>query len=172
MSNSLTGMLLVATPALKDPNFRRTILFVAAHSGEQGALAYILNRPCDSAMDLPGPQGPLSVPLFQGGPVQPGIVTLASLQWRSPSGVCAFHTFEEDSVTKEWVDGLRAFLGYAGWSPGQLEHELSQNAWLVIQPSRELVSRDIGQTAWMDIMRKAGPVMRLLAAAPDDPSLN
>lgn len=165
-------MVLVATPSLKDPNFRRTILFIAAHSAEDGALAYVLNRPADSTVNVPGPEGALTVPIFHGGPVQSDALILASLQWRAPSGIIAFHTFEEDGLTPEWVDGLRAFLGYAGWNPGQLENELAQNAWLVLQPSRELVHMANTENVWLAVMRQAGPVMRLLASAPDDPSLN
>lgn len=172
MSDSLSGMLLVATPALRDPNFRRTILFVAEHSTEDGAVAYVLNRPAGFVMNVPGPDHPLLVAAYHGGPVSPQTVMLASLRWLLPSGVVAFHTIGEGAIPAESLEGLRAFLGYAGWSPGQLEHELSQNAWLVLRPSRDLIGMNLGTEEWTAVMRQAGPVMRLLASAPDDPSLN
>lgn len=168
MSEDLTGMILVAAPVLRDPNFRRTILFLSQHSPEEGAVGVVLNRPMESRFQVES----LSVELYSGGPVQPQSVLLASLQWRN-SSLLAFHSFDtSDPIPEEWHPGLRAFAGYAGWSPGQLENEIEQNAWLVLQPSEELISPQPRSSLWLDIMHRGGPLLRLLAEAPDDPSLN
>jgi putative transcriptional regulator len=166
----LSGSLLVAHPGLVDPPFRKTILFLSHHDIETGAVAYVINRPLDSA--LPHPAG--LIELYYGGPVEPDSLTIASLQWRKPQGFVAFHTMEasELDIPQEWRDGLRAFTGYAGWSPGQLESEIQQKAWLVLPPSEALIQMKNPGTAWAEIMKKAGPLLALLAAAPDDPSRN
>ena len=63
-------------------------------------------------------------------------------------------------------------MGYAGWSKGQLEGEIGQKAWLVLPPARELVEMKEPENAWRHIMRSSGPLMKLLAEAPDDPEMN
>ena len=67
---------------------------------------------------------------------------------------------------------VRAFVGYAGWSEGQLEKELEQKAWVVQKPDREVLDPESCKQMWFTIMNNYGPWFRLLAAAPDDPSLN
>ena len=64
------------------------------------------------------------------------------------------------------------YLGYAGWSKGQLEAELEQKAWLVQKPDEDILDIEKCLELWPTIMRDQGPWFRLLAAAPDDPSLN
>jgi putative transcriptional regulator len=170
----LTGTVLVASPLLMDPNFRRTILFLSSHSREEGAAGFVLNRPLDSSLDVPGEAD--GVDLFFGGPVHPEALVLASLQWRQPPGLVAFHTFAGDdeplTIEPGWRQGLRAFAGYAGWSPGQLEAEIEQQSWLVLPPSKDLIASPPPQGTWFDIMRRTSPLLALLAEAPDDPSLN
>ena len=67
---------------------------------------------------------------------------------------------------------LYAFIGYAGWSAGQLEAELKEKAWVLQKPSRALLKPDEWPKLWFNIMNRLGPWYKLLAAAPDDPSLN
>lgn len=179
-SHDLTGSVLVAHPNLLDPNFRRTILFLSHHSAEDGAIGLVLNRPlhktlkqvCTSKKKMNWGD----VELFYGGPVATDQVSLASLQWRDQPASVAFQSFmgniENVHIGPEWHDGLRAFVGYAGWSQGQLEGEIAQKAWLVLQPERELIEMTNLENAWREIMRNSGPVMKLLAEAPDDPELN
>jgi putative transcriptional regulator len=69
-------------------------------------------------------------------------------------------------------NSLRAFVGYAGWSAGQLENELRQNAWVLQKPDRSVLSPERLPNLWFEIMRSLGPWFKMLAAAPDDPSLN
>ena len=177
---NLMGSVLVAHPNLLDPNFRRTILFLSHHSPEDGAIGLVLNRPLNKKL------GQVSrkkkepnwneVDLFYGGPVATNQVTLASLQWRTDPTEVAFQSFMGDigsvHIETEWHSGLRAFVGYAGWSQGQLESEIAQKAWLVLEPAREIIEMENPETAWRTIMRNSGPLMKLLAEAPDDPELN
>jgi putative transcriptional regulator len=168
--DNLTGSLLVSHPALRDPNFRRTIVFLSQHSPEEGATGFVLNRPIDTV--VPGEPG---IPVFFGGPVDAGSLLLTSLQWRENPTIVAFRAFvdgTDDGSRRGWEDGLRVFAGYSGWSPGQLENELSQNTWLVVAPTRDLIEMKTPETSWKNIMRSAGPLLHLLAEAPDDPARN
>ena len=172
--DNLTGSILVSHPSLRDPHFRRTILFLSHHNEEEGATGLILNRPLHQ--EVPQLPGLPNVPIFYGGPVGTDRILLASLQWHDHPTVVAFRTFVgragEEIIEEEWHLGLRAFAGYAGWSSGQLEGEIADHAWLVIPPSRELVEMPCPVDAWKNIMRNMGPMLHLLAEAPDDPEKN
>jgi putative transcriptional regulator len=67
---------------------------------------------------------------------------------------------------------IRAFVGYAGWTAGQLEAEMKQHAWILHKPTRAALSPEKLPRLWFEIMNGLGPWYKLLAAAPDDPSLN
>ena len=160
-----------------DPNFRRTVLFISAHDPTDGAIGVIINRPLDkSVSDLVAeapPQNVADVPVFFGGPVGNDQLMLAAFEWHKGEGLklnsqaitAATEAISEPST-------VRAFLGYAGWSAGQLEAEMKQKAWIVQKPTRSALKFDHLSRLWFDIMKKLGPWYRLLAAAPDDPSLN
>ncbi len=175
----MTGSLLVAHPNLRDPNFRRTILFLSHHSAEDGAVGLVLNRPLKcSVKEVAGAaQGFLErVPVFYGGPVAQEEMVLASMQWHDAPNAVAFQGFGEAdgdiSIPPEFQPGLRAFLGYSGWDRGQLEAEIAQRAWIVLPPSRKLIEMRDPENAWTQVMKELGPAYQLLAAMPDDPSLN
>ncbi len=180
-AGNLSGSLLVAHPGLVDPNFRRTILFLSEHSAEDGAIGLVLNRPLKKTIGevaVGEPRDSLDrVELYYGGPVAEDQLTLASLLWVNNPAAVAFHSYMGSGVADfiiepPWQPGLRAFLGYAGWSRGQLEKEIAQNAWIVLPPSREFIEMDDPENAWRNVMRNSGPIMKLLAEAPDDPELN
>jgi putative transcriptional regulator len=169
--DNLTGSLLVAHPSLRDPNFRRSIVFLSQHSAEDGAVGFVLNRPVDVFQQEKNPD----IPVYFGGPVDAGTMLLASIQWRENPALVAFRAFGavDDLADREgWGNGLRIFVGYSGWTAGQLEHEIELNSWIVIPPTRSLILMEAPETAWIEIMRNSGPFLRLMAEAPDDPSLN
>lgn len=179
-TGNLTGSVLVAHPNLTDPNFRRTILFLSHHSAEDGAIGLVLNRPLKKTLgqveltqNVPWLQ---EVDQYYGGPVQLDHITIASLQWRTNPTSVAFQSFmgnvEHIQIDPEWRSGLRAFIGYAGWESGQIEGEIAQNAWIVLSPTRELIEMRDPENSWHEIMRHSGPLLRLLAGAPDNPELN
>ena len=174
---NLTGSMLVAHPRLLDPNFRRTILFLSHHSAEDGAIGLILNRPLNKTFGEVAAQKISedfkNVALYYGGPVAADHLTLASLQWRNNPASVAFQSFmgniEDVHIEPLWRPGLRAFVGYAGWSKGQLEGEIGQKAWIVLPPARELIEMQEAENTWRHVIRNSGPLMKLLAEAPDDP---
>ena len=176
---SLVGSLLVAHPNMLDPNFRRTVLFISAHDPKEGALGVIINRPLDRQVadlvtEMP-PAGLAEVPVFLGGPVGKNQLLLAAFEWQKGEGLKLNHNVALDDAS-DAIDakpaGVCAFVGYAGWGAGQLEAEMKQKAWLLQKPSPSMFKLDRLPKLWFDIMRTLGPWYRLLAAAPDDPSLN
>ncbi len=173
---SLAGSLLVAHPNMLDPNFRRTVLFISAHDPDDGAIGVIINRPLDkNVADIvteKPPENLADVPVFFGGPVGNNQLMLAAFEWHKGQGLKLNHQVLNPLEPVADRPAVRAFLGYAGWSAGQLEAEMKQNAWIVRKPTRTALKSERISRLWFDIMNQLGPWYRMLAAAPDDPSLN
>jgi len=114
------------------------------------------------------------LPVFIGGPVGRDQLTFAAFQWQDDALRVRTHLLLDEAreLAAEGDGTVRAFLGYAGWSKGQLEAELDQKAWLVQKPDQDILDVAKCLELWPTIMREQGPWFRLLANAPDDPSLN
>lgn len=176
---SLGGSLLLASPALRDPNFFHTVLFLASHSLEDGAFGYILNRPLDKRVgDLLEEEGLgalAAVPVYLGGPVGTNKLSFAALDWSVKKRELKVQThLSTEQAIRELEKGrvVRGFVGYSGWSEGQLETELEQNSWIAC-PALPRVLGDAGPAdLWTEILDDLGPYYRLLARMPADPSVN
>jgi putative transcriptional regulator len=179
-STNLSGSLLLAHPGLLDLNFSRSVVLISSHSEEEGAWGAIINRPMgktlgefDHAFSL-DPLG--KVPLFQGGPVRADELILAAWQWREDEGLFRLlYGIDPDQARLLLADEdytVRAFLGYSGWGKGQLEAELGQQSWVVTRIVGEALQGEQGKELWRDILSRMGPEMKLLADAPEDPSVN
>ena len=174
---NLTGSLLIAHPSMLDPNFRRAVIFISAHDPADGAMGVILNRPLDKQVaDLVNETPPIGfedVPVFLGGPVGKNQLMFATFEWEDANGLRLNHNVSlADASEHAEDDSIRAFVGYAGWSAGQLEAEMKQQAWILQKPTRAALTPDRLPKLWFEIMRGLGPWYKMLAAAPDDPSLN
>jgi putative transcriptional regulator len=179
-SSDVAGSLLIAHPNLLDPNFRKSVLYIHTHTLEEGAFGVILNRPTgQTAIELL-PDLDFSalgqVPVFLGGPVAADRLMFASFKWddSTRSVLCDIHlSIEQANQCVLASDSeVRAFVGYAGWSPKQLEGELRQKAWIVQETSRDVLEINACDTLWRKIVGELGPYFKLIASAPDDPSLN
>ncbi|MEW6165686.1 MAG: YqgE/AlgH family protein [Pseudomonadota bacterium] len=158
-SISLANHFLIAMPAMTDPNFSRTLTFLCEHNAE-GALGIIINRPLDISLgalfervSMPLAPGENQekyndLPVFFGGPVQTdrGFVLHRPVgQWQSTLHVGADVglTSSRDILQAMSDEGqpsdVLVSLGYAGWAAGQLEWELSQNAWLTVAADPEII---------------------------------
>jgi putative transcriptional regulator len=174
---NLAGSLLLAHPAMRDPNFRRAVVLMSAHNDE-GAMGVVLNRPLGKNLGtLNGAfaLGPLaSVPVFQGGPVQTEQLILVAWQMR-PDGFRLFFGIEPDKATQlagEEGTHLRAFLGYSGWTAGQLDNELRQHTWVIVPVPGDLLEHPQDKSLWRVILSGVGGEWKLLAMEPDDPGEN
>lgn len=188
--SSLTGRLLVATPALADPNFDRAVVLVLDHD-EEGSLGVILNRPTPVGVgDILEPWASLAVEpevVFQGGPVSldsalgvavvPGEAGTAigegPLGWRRVHGAIGLVDLEAPpELLAAALGSLRIFAGYAGWGPGQLEDELVEGAWYVVESEPGDVSSPDPEHLWRSVLRRQRNELAMVATYPDDPSLN
>jgi putative transcriptional regulator len=152
---NLTQHFLIAMPLMTDPHFAKSLTFVCEHN-DQGALGVVINRPI--AMNLQAlleqvditPENAefKSVPVHFGGPVQVdrGFVLHTPLgAWQSTLavtpeiGLTTSKDILQAVARGEGPTQMLVTLGYAGWAPGQLEHELAQNAWLTVQATPEII---------------------------------
>ena len=109
-----------------------------------------------------------------------GNLVLALLRHSDSGTFFASFDGEEEFITSPEASrnqsGVRAFVGYAGWSAGQLESEIAEKSWVIMEATPELITPvhtlDEGISRWMSIMKRLGPWHHLMAEAPDDPSLN
>ncbi len=167
---SLAGKLLVATPLITDPNFAHTVVHLYAHEPEEGAAGVILNRPTEEpALDhLPGWRSALALPpvVFWGGPVaaESGLIVL-----EDTGGVRLADDLEPPATAG--VRG-RLFVGQAGWGPGQLEGEVAEGAWMVMEPAPGEVLAPFPDMLWGRLLRRRGGVAAMWATHPLDPRLN
>jgi putative transcriptional regulator len=179
---SLKGTLLVASPALRDPNFLRTVVVVAEHTAE-GAMGFVLNRPTPIAVTeaLPHLDGVVEegALVYLGGPVQPeAAMALAELEDPDEAAAIAFGDIgflradAEPGDLQGGVRRLRVFAGYSGWGAGQLEAELEEEAW-ILEPARpDDVFASDPEALWSAVLERKGGSYALLARMPIDPSVN
>jgi putative transcriptional regulator len=189
-AESLGGRLLVATPLLGDPNFRRTVILIVEDEPEEGTLGVVLNRPTEvqvgqvleSWTELV--TGPTVV--FKGGPVAPNsALALALAQgedeplgWRSLDGSALMSRIglvdleAPPELLAGGITSLRVFAGYAGWGPGQLRAEIEEGAWYVLagEPTDAFLAEP--ERLWGAVLRRQGGDFAIVATYPDDPMLN
>lgn len=174
---TLAGSLLLAHPVMQDPNFRRSVVLMSVHN-QEGAMGVVLNRPTGQRLgELNGDfaLGPLAgVPLFKGGPVHPEQLIIAAWQAR-PDGFRLHFGIEPDKAIEllgEDRTEVRAFLGYSGWSAGQLESEMERHTWVVTTVPEDLLAQPQNDSLWKNVLAREGAEWRLLADEPEDPTQN
>lgn len=179
---SARGQLLIAGPTLADPNFWRTVVLVVEHTDE-GALGLVLNRPSATTVADAVPQLEQLVDpgaeLLVGGPVQPSAVMVLA-EFEDP-GDAALLAFDDIGILRTGDDGedlavgvraARAFAGYAGWGPGQLDDELERGDW-ILEPARRTDAFAANpQALWHSVLTRKGGSFALIARMPSDPSMN
>lgn len=178
--NSLQGKLLVSSPALVDPNFRKTVVLITHHD-EEGAMGLVLSRPSEvpaveavpALGDLPG----ASDPVFVGGPVQPeALMVLADFADVTEAAAPIMDTLgfmpadaEPEDLT---IRRLRLFAGYSGWGSGQLEAELAESSWIIVDAIAEDAFADDPDALWREVLHRKGSGFELMENMPYDPGLN
>ncbi|GAB5561138.1 MAG: YqgE/AlgH family protein [Synoicihabitans sp.] len=180
-TESLAGSLLLAHPALKDPNFRKAVVLLSAHD-EDGALGVVLNRPLDQhlcelddAFDI---SGLAEVPIYAGGPVQTDRLLICAISMHADGEGLRLHFGLEPHAAEDLLEqhgdaiDVRAFLGHSGWAAGQLENELKGNTWAVSDIPGDLLNREPDDSLWRGVISMVSPEWRLLADAPDEPGRN
>jgi putative transcriptional regulator len=177
----LQGQLLIASPGLLDPNFRRTVVLVTEHN-EDGAAGLVLNRPSPTAVAEVVPQLELLVEdgeqVWVGGPVQPNAVLVLG-EFLDPDdaavplfGALGFPSLDEPEDVVPMTTRRRVFAGYAGWGSGQLEDELGREDWIVEPALPDDAFTETPDELWGDVLRRKGGIYELVARMPEDPSVN
>jgi len=183
-AETLKGQLLLAAPALREPTFFQSVLLLTEHSLEQGAHGYILNRPIGrtvgdllSEETFPGEQFAelADTPVFMGGPVSTEHLTFAALGWSDYDGKLQYSThLSAQEALMHQMEGyrIRAFVGYSGWSGGQLEDELERDSWITHDAEPQVIEVSGVDRLWKDMLREISPFYRLVADEPDNLGLN
>ena len=178
---SLAAKLLVASPALTDPNFSRTVVFVCMHN-DDGAFGLVLNRPMFDepvAEALPEWSFVATEPrvLFRGGPVHPpGGAALARISGRVPDegwtslfanvGMFALERPAGEPVID--FTGLRIFSGYSGWTAGQLDQEVSDGGWFVVEAEPGDLFTSEPESLWRRVLKRQTAALAMFAFFPSD----
>jgi putative transcriptional regulator len=179
--DSLQGHLLVASPSLLDPNFRRTVILVTEHN-EDGAAGLVLNRPSPVEVSGAVPQlEPLvedGEQVWVGGPVQPEAVLVLG-EFLDPDdaavplfGALGFPSLMEPDEIVPATTRRRVFAGYAGWGVGQLEAELADEDWILETALPDDAFTDDPDELWRDVLRRKGGIYELVSRMPEDPRVN
>ena len=179
--DSARGQLLIAGPGLVDPNFWRTVVLIVEHS-EEGALGLVLNRPSETTVGEAVSELEELLdsddPLYVGGPVQPSaLIVLAEFDQPDEAALIAFEDVgvlasgaQEDPELR--VRSGRAFVGHAGWGPGQLDDEVERGDWILEPARREDAFTGAPLELWSEVLTRKGGSYALVARMPPDPSVN
>ena len=181
--DSTRGKLLVAAPSLVDPNFRLTVLLMLEHGGE-GALGLVLNRPSELPVEgaIDEWAAAVSEPrvVFVGGPVsQSSVIALSSMalddvddNWSQVIGRIGTVDLEKHPSEIGGLDEVRIFAGYSAWAPGQLEAELAENAWFVLEHAHTDPFASDPEELWWEVMARQSSELNQLRHYPRNPSDN
>lgn len=177
------GVLLIADPFLKDPNFLRTVVLLCEHR-EQGSFGLVLNKQIEQTLDeLVTDLDGFPFPVYYGGPVQmntlhfihqypdliPDSVKVANdIYWggnfESLTALIKTNSIDEARI--------KFFVGYSGWGDGQLSDELKEKSWLTVSATRNLVFGTRHDEIWKDSLKHLGGEYETMVNYPIDPQLN
>ena len=183
--STLASRLLIATPLLTEPTFARTVILLLEHGEESGAFGLVLNRPetapvldvVPSVADLASGPGVL----FSGGPVSPSTAIALGLAapGAEPEGwtpvvppIVTVDLDHDPALLAASLRALRVFAGYAGWGPGQLEQEIAQGAWYLVDALPDDAFLAEPEQLWRTVLRRQGWPLSAVAVCPLDPTMN
>jgi putative transcriptional regulator len=183
MADAAPGILLISDPFLKDPNFQRTVVFLCEHRDE-GSFGFVLNKTYDQELgDLIKDAEGIRFPVYEGGPVQKdtlhflhqcpdlipgGIEVIAGIYWGGDFED-VLELLKQKRIGKK---DIRFFLGYSGWSEGQLDGELNEKSWIIREASRKLVFNMDTKETWKQALGELGGEYQQMTNYPIDPQLN
>jgi putative transcriptional regulator len=178
-----SGDILIADPFLKDPNFMRSVVFLCEHLPE-GSVGFVLNKGYEQVLsDVIAEAEGCNMPLYYGGPVQ--MDTIHFLHKRPdliPGGTEVINgifwggdfdeviqLIQQDQLSET---DIRFFLGYSGWSEGQLEEELKSKSWITRNATKRLIFPDKVEQLWKEALSSLGGEYQQMVNYPIDPQLN
>ena len=177
------GILLIADPFLKDPNFLRTVVFLCEHRDE-GSFGFVLNRQYQNTLDELIPELEAhKFPVYYGGPAQqdtihflhqypeevPGGIEVVKGIWWGGDFDKLVELIKRGDIDKAKI---RFYIGYSGWSNGQLDEEMKEKSWLTVKATRKLIFHKNYEEIWKDALRQLGGDYEMMINFPIDPQLN
>lgn len=177
-----SGILLIAEPFLKDPNFMRTVILLCEHD-ENGSVGFVLNKHLKHTLDelLPEMEG-TQIPVFVGGPVEGdrlhfihtcpdqlgGIEITDKIFWGGNFEVA------KTLLLNQAIDSskIRFFIGYSGWGGNQLSDEMKGKSWITTKANRRLVFLGKTEDIWKESLKQMGNDYSMMINFPTDPQLN
>lgn len=183
MISPAKGILLIANPFLKDPNFSRTVIFICENMTE-GTFGFVLNKQFSRNLSeiIPDMDMP-DLPVYMGGPVQPdslhfihqypelisgGEEIFDGVYWGGNFESLQIHLKNNDISS----DKIRFFIGYSGWTEGQLDQEIKDESWLTVNATRKLIFETDARDTWKESLNYLGGEYKMLINFPIDPQLN
>jgi len=183
--STLTSRLLVATPLLTEPTFARTVILLLEHAERSGAFGLVLNRPEGApVLDVVPTVAELATDpgvLFSGGPVSPSTAIALGLAapGAEPEGwtpvvppIVTVDLDHDPALLAASLRALRVFAGYAGWAAGQLEQEIAQGAWYLVDALPDDAFLADPEQLWRAVLRRQGWPLAAVATCPLDPTMN
>ena len=183
MIDPAAGVLLIADPFLKDPNFLRTVVLLCEHN-EQGSFGFVLNKQVEQTLDeLVSDLKGFNLPVYYGGPVQmntihflhqypdliPESVKVSDdIYWGGNFETVAA-LIKNNSIN---LSKIKFFIGYSGWTNGQLNDEIDEKSWLSVQANSSLVFKTASNEIWKSSLKKMGGEYERMSNYPIDPQLN
>lgn len=177
------GKILISEPFLNDPNFKRSIILLSEHN-ENGSIGFILNKPTKLKLNQVIDDFPdFEATIYLGGPVQ--INTLQFIHRVGDiiegsteifDGLYWGGNFEYLKLLIEAKqvepEDFRFFIGYSGWTEGQLEDEMNINSWIVTSTGIDNIFSEEPDKLWREILKNMGKKFAILASFPENPSVN
>ena len=183
MISPASGVLLIADPFLKDPNFLRSVVFLCEHK-EEGSIGFVLNKLLHNTIDelIPELEG-FEFPVYLGGPVQTdslhflhqypneipgGQKVMDGVYWGGDFDILIQH-IKSNTVNP---NKIKFFIGYSGWEADQLNAEIDEKTWLTVKATRKLLFLKKVSDTWKDSLKHLGGDFKILINYPIDPQLN
>jgi putative transcriptional regulator len=178
------GVLLIAEPFLKDASFMRSVVLICKHNEEEGTFGFSIHRKLHTTLDnLFADMKGFKIPVYLGGPVQtdtlhyihkyPQLFSDAveiseNVYWGGDFELMKKY-IKEGAVD---VNNVKFFLGYSGWSAGQLEEEIKENSWITLKANEQLIFHTAPQDVWQLSLTALGGKYKMMIHLPTDPQLN
>ena len=179
-----TGDVLLAEPFMLDPHFKRGVVLLCDHTEEEGSVGFILNKPISSKVnELINDFPEFDAHIYYGGPVATDTIhyihnvgDLLEESTEIVSGVYWGGNFEKLKflISSELIlpENIRFYVGYSGWSPGQLQEELHTCSWVISDMHPNYAFKSKSKSLWKKVMKNKGETYTVIAQMPDSFILN
>jgi putative transcriptional regulator len=184
MNMPTRGSILIAEPFLKDPPFKRSVVLICEHAIAEGTFGFMLNRKLNTKLhEIVSELDDWPLPVYYGGPVQIDTVHYIHQypQYFTDAVKITDNVYwgGDFELVKKLIkngtidsDKIKFFLGYSGWSKGQLEEEIEEKTWIIAGATKHLIFDTHPSEVWNASLTKLGGKYKMMINFPTDPQLN